>query len=155
MDIFKGSWTAYCAGAWGRTFRLPIPIPRPLRNHKKSSMRSCLEALRDGNGLRIIFERRQDRYAHSIEVVHGESKQVPLSSIEGDDQTAWPASPPLQQLSFERRPDGSTIALAIGMAGSSHWSLSAETDSTQLACEFDVACRCVREPEQLGSRYQV
>jgi len=118
-------------------------------------MRQCLDVLRGGNGFRIVFERQQDRYAHSIEAVRGDRKQVLLRSYESDAQSAWPASPPLQQLTFERRPDGSMIALAIGMAGSSHWSLSVETDIEQLASELDVACRCVRQPEYLGSQYEV
>jgi len=118
-------------------------------------MRQCLEVLRGGTGFRIVFQRRQDRYAHWIEAVQNDEKEIVLASLEGDELDAWPTSPPLQQLSFERRPDGSTVALAIGMAGTSHWSLSVEVDPHSLATEFDVACRCVQRPEALGSRYKV
>jgi hypothetical protein len=39
------------------------------------------------------------------------------------------------------------------MAGSSHWSLSAELSLKRLRLDFDVACRCAEMPPGLGSSY--
>ena len=108
-----------------------------------------------GGGLRVAFQWRGDRYQHSLAAVAGDRRQLLLQSREGDEQQVWPASPPLQQLSLEHRPGGGTVALAVGMAGSSHWSLSVEADPRAAACEFDVACRCAQPAAALGSLYQV
>jgi len=98
--------------------------------------------------LRVEFYRVADRYAHRI--VHQQAPGV-LQSVEGDADDVWPPSPPLQQLSLEEH-SGSAIALLLGMAGKSHWSMSVEAKEQQLL--FDVACRLSGEHPRLSSTYQ-
>jgi len=100
--------------------------------------------------LRVEFTRTSDRYSHHIFVVRGGSAQLVLSSEEGTPEDYWPPGPPLQQLSIEDR-GPLQVALGVGMAGSSHWSMSVETSPAQLI--FDVACRKREEPQWLGSKY--
>lgn len=108
-----------------------------------------------GGSLRLRFEWQQDRYARQIFVRDGGVERLWLTSREGLDESPWPPSPPLQQVHVETRPGGIVVALAVGMAGRSHWSASFELDphSSSMAC--DVACRCNLLPERLGSNYQV
>lgn len=77
-----------------------------------------------------------------------------LESIEGTPDDDWPPSPALQELHLEERPDGRRLALLVGMAGTSHWSLSVELDPVQRRALFDVACRVKRPPGKLGSAYR-
>lgn len=103
--------------------------------------------------LRLQFERSGDRYAHTIYIrcASGEERLL-LTSLEGDDTAPWPASPPLQNVHLEQRSAGVKVALAVGMAGRSHWSLAVEAlPGGEL--RFDVACRLSETPDQLGSRY--
>lgn len=104
-----------------------------------------------GEGLRATFFWRVDRYAHRIERIEAGEMMVLLESIEGSDLDRWPPSPPLQQLSFERLPDGRPVALLVGMAGATHWSMSADIAG---ALVFDVACRVKEEDATLGSSYR-
>ena len=46
------------------------------------------------------------------------------------------------------------VALLVGMAGRSHWSLSAEVVPAEQRITLDVACRC-RAAGALGSTYQI
>ncbi len=101
--------------------------------------------------LRVQFQRVEDRYAHSIWL---DDDQV-LQSLEGDAGQIWPASPPIQQLSLEDQ-GSATVALGLGMAGISHWSLSVAPQETGFL--FDVACRLLGpDPQagQLGSSYRL
>ena len=103
--------------------------------------------------LSVRFHSQDDRFAHSIYA--GDSDQPLLTSIEGG-AADWPASPPLQEVHLEQRPGGAQVALAVGMAGSSHWSLSCElrpAGEDAMEVEFDVACRLKQPPDQLGSSY--
>ncbi|WP_145054388.1 hypothetical protein [Lignipirellula cremea] len=99
----------------------------------------------------VEFERQQDRFAHRILWRPGKTAAPwVLASVEGADTDNWPPSPPLQQLSIEEQA-GRPIALLVGMAGKSHWSMSVEpTDQGML---FDVACRQGVETGKLGSSY--
>lgn len=93
-----------------------------------------------GVGLQVRFTRVCDRFAHRIELVTTrDAIGVPLlTSVEGDNNSAWPPSATLQQLHIERR-DGvgrwaqtfSHVALMVGLAGRSHWSLSVEPEVFQ------------------------
>ncbi|HND53526.1 MAG TPA: hypothetical protein PLV92_14050 [Pirellulaceae bacterium] len=93
-----------------------------------------------GVGLQVRFTRVGDRFAHCIELVTTrDAIGVPLlTSVEGDNNSAWPPSATLQQLHIERR-DGigpsaetfSHVALMVGLAGRSHWSLSVEPEVFQ------------------------
>ena len=81
-------------------------------------------------------------------------KRVILESVEGTPNQNWPPSPPLQELHLESRPDGKQLALLVGMAGNSHWSMSVEFDPAAGKALFDVACRVKREPGKLASTYR-
>ncbi len=102
--------------------------------------------------LRVEFPRIDDRYHHRVFLVRDGEPQLLLTSVEGTPEEYWPSSPPLQQLSIEDRGD-LQVALAVGMAGSSHWSMSVESSLTRLT--FDYACRCREEPEWLGTTYAI
>ncbi len=101
--------------------------------------------------LKVLFQWRTDRFAQrlfvdDIEVGH---------SVEGDGETAWPASPPIQQLSRERIADRDVV-LGVGGAGRGHWSISVEpiADGTS-ALKFDLACRGGGDDRSLGSQYEL
>jgi hypothetical protein len=111
-----------------------------------------------GRGLRVAFYWQGDRYAHVVATVEqaGSEREVVaalLSSKEGNDANPWPPSPPLQSLSIEQRPTGA-VALLVGMAGSSHWSMSVEARVESGQLEFDVACRAATGADWLGSVYR-
>jgi hypothetical protein len=106
-------------------------------------------------GLRVVFRRLADRYAHVIETVHGGEVVAIAESLEGTAEEDWPRSPALQQLHFETRPDGSRLALLVGRAGTSHWSLSVEAKPDSPLVIFDVACRVRELPVRLGSEYRL
>jgi hypothetical protein len=119
-----------------------------------------------GAGLAVAFWRRGDRYAHALYALLGSadpqsgpsspagvSPLLLMASQEGTDQESWPSSPPLQQLIVEPREAGREVALLIGMAGSSHWSLSIDVDRVAGLIVFETACRCSSRPVELGSRY--
>jgi hypothetical protein len=107
-----------------------------------------------GDGLRVTFFWRVDRYAHRIERIEGGVAVPLIESIEGSDLDRWPPSPPLQQLSMETLPDGRAVALLVGMAGSSHWSMTAEREANETSLLFDVACRIKEDGAILGSTYR-
>jgi hypothetical protein len=104
--------------------------------------------------LRLCFERQGDRYAHRVELAAAGGWQTVLESLEGKPDEAWPPSPPLQSLHIEERPGGRRVALLVGMAGRSHWSLSVEADPAAASLAFDAACRLQEVPSFLGSRYR-
>ncbi|HEX4130077.1 MAG TPA: hypothetical protein VHZ24_08540 [Pirellulales bacterium] len=101
--------------------------------------------------LRVRFTHAGDRYAHVVEVSDGDDWNAALVSIEGSGDEAWPASPPLQQLAVETR-DGRPVAMLLGLAGASHWSVSIEAQSDG-ALSFDVACRVTQPPQHLSTVY--
>ncbi len=115
-------------------------------------MPKILEILDDQHrGLCLMFNRRQDRYYHQIAAVDG-TEVVPLiTSVEGTNED-WPSSPPLQELTVEQRAAG-PVALLVGRAGTSHWSMSVELNCPNQQIDFDVACRTASDPRQLGSLY--
>jgi hypothetical protein len=99
----------------------------------------------EADGVRVVFFRAGDRYAHRVEAfdaVRGEWVAV-WESLEGAADDVWPASPPLQQLHVEERPEG-RVALLVGMAGRTHWSAAVEAargESGGKSIRFDVAAR--------------
>ena len=93
----------------------------------------------------VDFEWRSDRYHHKIIWAAHQ-----LESVKGDDDS-WPSSPPLQQLSIEHI-DGREVALGVGSAGTSQWSVSVEPIDTGF--QFDWACRTSEAPGFLGSSYR-
>ena len=106
-------------------------------------------------GLRVVFRRLADRYAHVVEAVHGGEHVAIAESLEGTGEEDWPPCPALQQLHFETRADGGRLALLVGRAGSSHWSLSVEAKPDSPRVIFDVACRLRESPLLLGSEYRL
>jgi hypothetical protein len=109
----------------------------------------------NGTGLRIEFSWRTDRYGHTVSRIDDAGSIVPLlDSIEAGNQNDWPHSPPLQTLTFEELPDGRRVALLLGMAGRSHWSVSIEPLAGEAKVVVDVACRHATTPASLGSRYR-
>jgi hypothetical protein len=130
------------AGAWASR----------LRNAHMSG--SCEQLLRVGD-LGVRFRFQKDRYAHEILLANGDKWTTVLASVEGSSADDWPASPPLQSLHVESRPGNGQVALLVGMAGHSHWSMSVELDPAAARITFDVACRTRGRPlGQLGSRYK-
>ncbi|MEX2558466.1 MAG: hypothetical protein WD403_01065 [Pirellulales bacterium] len=107
-----------------------------------------------GGGVRVVFDKAADRYAHRIELTD-EAGLVVLESIEGTPGDAWPPSPPLKEIQIEREAQGGWLALLVGMAGRSHWSLSIALDPLASRLTFDAACRLGQEPAWLGSRYRL
>lgn len=97
--------------------------------------------------LKIVFSKTADRWSHKILLRVGTTDVLLLTSVEGDAETAWPPSPPLQDLDVHELGNG-TAVLAVGMAGTAHWSasFSAEANSDQAeggSPEFvlaDLAC---------------
>ncbi|HUG66682.1 MAG TPA: hypothetical protein VMM76_02955 [Pirellulaceae bacterium] len=107
----------------------------------------------DGVGLQVRFSWRQDRHCHTVSLLV-ENRPIPVfESVEGSSTDVWPPSPPLQQLSVEELRPKTQVALLVGMAGKSHWSMSVEPVSDRAAFVFDVACRADDSVEQLGSGY--
>lgn len=103
-----------------------------------------------GGEWRTTFARQNDRFGHAVHwrAAEGGLSEVVLQSTEGDATQVWPFSPVLQQLHFETRSpaaagnaDHSPIALLLGQAGRSHWSLSVAPTPSGDRLEFDVACR--------------
>lgn len=131
----------------GKTQRLGV--------HRLNHSPLTVEAIdSDGIGIRVVFVRVADRYAHRIELVGSDRASVALESIEGDNQDDWPPSPPLQQLTIESRQGNRTVALLVGAAGRTHWSASVQSDPERRQITFDVACRLGETPRRLSSSYR-
>jgi hypothetical protein len=105
--------------------------------------------------LRLVFDRRGDRWRHRIEVLHDGMPITTLSSIEGVATDDWPPSPAFQNLDIQTFPGKGQIALLVGKAGSSHWSAAIEPDTAAAALRFDIACRIANESRFLGSAYAI
>lgn len=84
--------------------------------------------------------RQRDRFAHQVVLVTPQGEFPCLASVEGNDQQIFPPSPPLQDMSVERRV-GSQVALGVGMAGPALWSLSTSADALDGSLLFDWACQ--------------
>lgn len=113
-------------------------------------------AVLEAGGVRVVFVRRGDRFAHRIEVRDAASQAwiTALESDEGTDEEHWPPSPPFQQLHVEHRKEG-VVVLLVGMAGRSHWSAAVDVSPDEQTLRFDVAVRVQAAGEQLGSRYDI
>jgi hypothetical protein len=74
-----------------------------------------------------------------------------LACDDRDSEPRWPNCPPLQQLSIESI-EGRPVALGVGSAGTSHWSLSVEPVAEGF--RWDWACRVKETPQWLGTVYQ-
>jgi len=106
------------------------------------------------DGLRVVFYRSGDRYAHRVETLDAErgTWNAEWESREGPADEPWPPSPALQQLHVEDRPTG-RVLLLVGMGGRTHWSAAVEAAADGRSIEFDVAARVHESPVRLGSEY--
>ena len=109
----------------------------------------------DGRAMRVRFVPTGDRLRHLVEVLDGDRICTLIESIEGDSEERWPASPPLQDGDIASRDDWTRMVLLVGMAGSSHWSMSVELTPAGDQLTFDVACRHAEQPAQLLNSYRV
>ena len=109
-----------------------------------------------GPSLHVMFDRAGDKFAHRVARcgASGECEML-LFSVEGSDDQIWPASPVIQEVHLEDRADGSRVALCVGKAGKSHWSLAVQLAANGREAIFDVACRVREVPGELRSTYQV
>jgi hypothetical protein len=103
--------------------------------------------------LHIALFREADRYRHEVVLRAGENYLPLLASIEGAADDDWPPSPPLQELHIEQRGAEKQVALLVGRAGRSHWSLSVEADVARQTLLFDIACRTPATADRLRSSY--
>lgn len=118
-------------------------------------MTAADETTLEADGLRVVFFRQVDRYAHRIECFDAARSEwiADGESLEGSPDDDWPPSPPFQQLHVEERPTG-RVVLLIGMAGRTHWSAAVEAAADKKSITFDVAARVQTMPTRLGSAYQ-
>lgn len=113
-------------------------------------------AVLEAAGLRVVFVRCGDRFAHRIEVrdVATKAWAIALESREGTDEETWPPSPPFQQLHVEHRKEGDVVLL-VGMAGRSHWSAAVDVSPDGKSLRFDIAARIQSTCERIGSEYEI
>lgn len=111
----------------------------------------------DGTSFGLNFCWRNDRFEHVVFAKReGLSENLVLiSSLEGDDAQEWPSSPPLQDIHVQEI-GGNPVAMAVGMAGTSHWSAACTLNESadEVRFHFDLACRTDGAPAWLGSSYQ-
>ena len=145
----------------GESVRLQIPKYFPVQRLKRQNMADhsskekshSIEAInQDGVGLFVGFTWHKDRFGHVISLVQGDELTPLFVSIEGGYDPEWPTSPPLQDASVEQR-GARQMALLVGQAGDSHWSVSADADPGDVSVTFDVACRMKEHPSAICSRY--
>jgi hypothetical protein len=101
----------------------------------------------------VDFHRSADRFSHCISARVNDEWRELFKSHEGQPDDPWPPSPPLQHLTMSHRDDNTPIALLLGSAGNSHWSMSVEPLDDPEGFSFDVACRWGSQPSRLGSEY--
>ncbi len=126
-------------------------------------MNARSQSITSNNGsLRVNFAWSTDRFAHTIEWRdEADNWQVVLKSLEGTPDNAWPPSPPFQEVEPHVGGSGLTCLLAVGLAGTSHWSASIEEilqvgqPSNESKIRFDVACRLKGAATTLESTYTV
>lgn len=111
----------------------------------------------DETSFGLNFYWNGDRFEHTVFAqTHGASQDIVLlTSSEGNDSEEWPPSPPLQDFHLQEI-GTSKVAMAVGMAGSSHWSAacSLHQSTAEVRFHFDMACRADGTPNWLGSTYQ-
>lgn len=101
----------------------------------------------------MLFDRRGDRFGHTVEADSADGRRRLLHSVEGGLE-AWPPSPPFQELHLHSGAAGRLMALLVGRGGQSHWSASVELDPAAGRIVWDIACRVQQPPRWLGSTYQ-
>ena len=140
-------------------------------DHPSASPRYCLGLWQHGGfDFAWVAEKQGDRFQQHLSMRTKEGQAVRLfGTVEGDAETRWPPSPPVQDLSLEKAGPSHFFLAGVGMAGDSHWSISvsrAELEPTSglleepidlpgaaVGLDFDVACRVKQSPVWLGSTY--
>ncbi len=98
----------------------------------------------------LAFEWFEDRYCH-----HWRLGDVELLRSAEGHSSAWPESPPLQQIHLQSFGDGREVVFGVGMSGRGHWSASF-TLVPDLRCWIvELACRSSTKPESLASSYRL
>jgi hypothetical protein len=120
-----------------------------------------------GRGIRIRFLWQGGRYLHQIDAIDGLLSQTLLESIDGEGDSDWPSSPPLQHVNVSSIVSDSQqghVAMLTGATSNGHWSMCVgardqagfpKVSSAEVALQFDVACRAACAPKFLGSTYRV
>ncbi len=165
--VFKACWTATSRAFWTPTSNGASARPRPLEFRlqavprrlkpellpRTATMNSIVLAASDE--LRAVFDYRDDRWGHRIEVRREDQWVAAFSSIEGDSSDDWPPSPAFQHIHLQTFSLSGPTALLVGKAGASHWSAAIEADRETSVLRFDIACRLNGKAGLLGSRYEV
>lgn len=106
----------------------------------------------EAGGTTLAFLWAGDRWQHSIRLPSGRVVESLEGPAPGGDPR-WPASPPLVEVSTAATACG-PAALAVGLAGRSHFSASiAPLPEAEGVLLFEIACRFQEEPAWLGSSY--
>lgn len=102
----------------------------------------------------VRFITAGDRYSHTIFI----DDIAVATSVDGDAESDWPESPPLQEL-HSQDIDGDLVILGVGAAGTGHWSISVTVgleNAEPLGLHFELACRSkLMDQATLGSEYEV
>lgn len=109
-----------------------------------------------GRHLRLDLYWTGDRYGQQLRWQEGDRTLASAESVEGDGDQRWPPSPPWQQVvSHHAATPNSQAWLAVGMAGTSHWSASLELGEHEPWIRWDIGCRVRERPSWLGHRLLV
>ena len=104
-----------------------------------------------GCQIAIRFQWREDRFVHEVGYFVASEFVAVMRSVDGDSASAWPLSPPLQNL-HEQTVNGKQVLMGLGAAGTTHWSATFEAIDNQIVCHF--AARIQNKAEFLGSTFQ-
>jgi hypothetical protein len=111
--------------------------------------RSCASAAN-----RLCFTAGGELHSELIQFVVADGGIKNVWSALYNDSSAWPASPPWQELHVHDGAEGKSLML-VGRAGTSHWSMSVTASADAPALIFDVACRVREPPDFLGTTYRL
>ncbi|MCA9262551.1 MAG: hypothetical protein KDA60_01835 [Planctomycetales bacterium] len=101
----------------------------------------------------VQFRWLGDRYSHWLGWQWEDTCHPLLTSCEGTPDHHWPTSPPCQELQEHEGPAGVDALLGVGRAGKSHWSVVVGAQGQEGELCFDLACKIIGEPTQIGSTY--
>lgn len=134
-----------------------IMASRPA-DREPSAAGPAARADRPSRGLRVgrtevVFTWDGDRWRHAVRI---DGRRIASSVEDTADgrEPAWPASPPLVEVSTASGPEG-TALLAVGAAGRSHFAASFSPDPAEPDTVLvEVACRIAGPAGWLGSTYE-
>ena len=102
----------------------------------------------------VQFDSVRERHSHQLLMRHDSDVLEMVQSIEGAGDEAWPDSPVFQQVEPCELGEGRQGIVAVGLGGTSHWSMAIDGDLA-VGLKFDVACRVSESPSFLGSSYRM